>query len=178
MTIDEIIEKTLTHEGGYVHNPNDRGGATNFGITEAVARANGYNGDMRSLTREQAVDIYKQEYFNKPRFNLVYNLSQAIAVELFDTGVNMGVKISSRFLQQALNILNNNGKLYSDIAEDGLIGNGTIAALTSNLSKVHHAERLLLKALNGLQFMRYYEIVKADKSQEAFIKGWVLNRVE
>jgi hypothetical protein len=60
----------------------------------------------------------------------------------------------------------------------GRSSNGTIAALKSYLSKVHNAERLLLKALNGLQFMRYYEIVKADKSQEAFIKGWVLNRVE
>ena len=35
-TFDEIIEVVLEHEGGYVDDPDDRGGATNWGVTQAV----------------------------------------------------------------------------------------------------------------------------------------------
>ena len=50
--IDALIDALIEREGGYVHHPADKGGATCFGVTEAVARANGYVGDMRFLPRE------------------------------------------------------------------------------------------------------------------------------
>ena len=57
MTKDDIFNTILGKEGGYVDHPNDKGGPTNWGITQATARAHGYTGDMRNLTREQALAI-------------------------------------------------------------------------------------------------------------------------
>lgn len=177
MTIDNIISNTLGHEGGYCNNPLDRGGATNWGITEKVARVNGFNSDMKTLTKDQAIQIYKNEYFIKPNFNLVSEISLAIAQELFDTGVNMGISTASKFLQEALNLLNRNQKLYPDISVDGRIGQGTINTLKKYFASFKEAERLMLKTLNGLQFIRYYDIAKKDTTQEEFMRGWVSNRV-
>src|SRR3546814_10787624 len=58
---------TLFRSGGYVDHPNDRGGPTNFGITQAVARANGYLGEMRKLPRETAKAFYRAIYWAGPR---------------------------------------------------------------------------------------------------------------
>jgi lysozyme family protein len=53
MTADQIIEGILGKEGGYVNNPNDKGGPTRWGITQTTARAYGYSGDMKALPRIQ-----------------------------------------------------------------------------------------------------------------------------
>lgn len=98
MTKDEIFKAILEKEGGYVKNPNDKGGATNWGITQAVARAHGYTGDMRNLTRQQALDILEADYWYGSRFDQVSALSAEIAAELCDTGVNMGPAVAVRFL--------------------------------------------------------------------------------
>lgn len=58
--IDLMVEKVLKSEGGYVNNPKDKGGETKYGITVAVARANGYKGNMRNLPKQTAIDIYKK----------------------------------------------------------------------------------------------------------------------
>ncbi|MGL5838096.1 MAG: glycosyl hydrolase 108 family protein, partial [Sphingorhabdus sp.] len=47
VNIDDLIDEVIEREGGYVHHPADRGGPTNWGITEAVARRQGYVGEMR-----------------------------------------------------------------------------------------------------------------------------------
>ena len=47
-----ILTATFANEGGYVDHRDDPGGATNHGITEAVARGKGYTGSMRALKRE------------------------------------------------------------------------------------------------------------------------------
>src|SRR5947209_18798394 len=100
--IDALIER----EGGYVSNPADKGGPTCFGITEAVARANGYSGPMRQLPREEAAAIYKRLYWLRPRLDEVAKRSADIAAELFDTGVNMGPAVANTFLPRALTALN------------------------------------------------------------------------
>src|SRR5881392_3967000 len=104
--IDALIER----EGGYVSNPADKGGPTCFGITEAVARANGYVGSMRQFPREDAAAIYRRIYWQRPGFDEVAKRSARIASELFDTGVNMGPAVATTFLQRALTALNRNGK--------------------------------------------------------------------
>ncbi|EHP6632348.1 hypothetical protein KMW88_004866, partial [Salmonella enterica] len=63
MTKDEIFASILNREGGYVNHPDDRGGPTNWGITLMRARANGYMGDMRNLTRDQALKILEADYW-------------------------------------------------------------------------------------------------------------------
>ncbi len=131
--IDQIIDNTIGKEGRYSNHPSDLGGPTKWGITEKVARANGYTGDMRDLPRREAVRIYRQEYLINPGFDRVMLLSEAIAEELFDTGVNMGVVIAGGFLQRALNAFNQQGKLYPDLKPDGVVGKNTRNALAACL---------------------------------------------
>lgn len=178
MTKDEIFDSILGKEGGYVNNPNDKGGPTNWGITQAVARSHGYSGEMRELTRQQALDILTADYWYGPRFDLVATVSPSIAAELCDTGVNMGPRVASTFLQRWLSALNMQGKLYPDLKPDGAIGNITIAALKSYLAvRGKDGETTLLKALNCSQGARYLELAEARPVNEAFLYGWVKERV-
>lgn len=170
MTLDQIIDATIKAEGGYVNDPTDRGGATKYGITQAVARANGYSGDMRDLPLQTARDIYKREYAVKPGFT---DFPSEIAAELFDTGVNMGTAKATQFLQRAVNALSGAG-----ITVDGKMGPATRNAVKTYLASRSNAVDILLKALNGLQCVRYIEIVEANPSQRKFINGWIANRVE
>lgn len=174
MTIEQMIERTLGHEGGYVDHPSDRGGPTNWGITERVARANGYRGHMRDLTRSAAIAIYRQEYAIKPGFAAVAEIMPAVGAELFDTGVNMGPARPSIWLQEWLNALNGGGKHWPDIAEDGDIGPATLAAARAfKAQRGAEGERRLLAALNADQGVRYKQIARANPSQEAFTYGWL-----
>lgn len=178
MTIESMIEATIGREGDYSNHPADRGGPTRWGITERVARANGYRGDMRNLPRETAIAIYREEYAIKPGFAAVASVNAAIGEELFDTGVNMGPSVPSLWLQQALNGLNDGGKLYADIKEDGDIGNGTLTALRAYLkARGAEAESVMLKALNCLQGARYIELARTRAANEAFLYGWLRTRV-
>lgn len=122
MTMDQMIVNTIGKEGRYSNHPSDTGGETMFGITAAVARANGYLGSMRDLFGARAKQIYRAQYFERPGFAAVAELIAAIAEELFDTGVNMGPYWPSLWLQRWLNGLNRQGRGYADIAEDGVIG--------------------------------------------------------
>jgi lysozyme family protein len=174
MTIDDIIEGVLKAEGRYVNNPDDRGGETNWGITKAVARANGYNGSMRDLPRATAKQIYLNRYVIQPGYDKIAVLSPSIAAELVDTGVNMGPAVASRFLQRALNALNRQGSDYADIAVDGAAGPGTRTALTKYLAKRGaDGERRLLALLNALQGARYVELCEGRQANETFMFGWL-----
>lgn len=178
MTADQIIEGILGKEGGYVKNPNDKGGPTRWGITQTTARAYGYSGDMKALPRDTAKAIYLSQYWTEPKFDRIAELSSAIAQELCDTGVNMGPRVASTFLQRWLSALNMQGKLYPDLKPDGTIGNITIAALKSYLAvRGKGGEVTLLKALNCSQGARYLELVEARPANEAFLYGWVKERV-
>ena len=66
--MNPIIDGILVMEGGYTLNAKDRGNATNWGITEATARAHGYTGDMRDLTRIEAYAILENDYWIKPKY--------------------------------------------------------------------------------------------------------------
>lgn len=178
MTIDKQIDDVIRREGGYSNHPADRGGPTNWGITEQVARAYGFLGDMRMLPRSAAVAIYRSRYWTGPKFDQVAALCPAIGDELFDTGINMGVAAAGRFLQRALNVLNRGAKDYPDIGTDGAVGPMTLAALKGFMTK-RGAEGgdVLRKTLDGLQCARYVEIAENNPTQEAFLYGWVANRV-
>lgn len=178
MSIESMIEATIGKEGEYSNHPADRGGPTRWGMTEHVARRNGYTGDMRQLPRETAVAIYRQEYAIRPGFAAVAEISPAVGEELFDTGVNMGPSVPARWFQMALNGLNDGGKLYADISEDGDIGPGTLAAFRSyRKARGAEADSVMLKALNSLQGARYIELARGRAANEAFLYGWLRTRV-
>lgn len=177
---DRLLVELLKNEGGYVDHPNDPGGATNYGITEKVARANGFKGSMRDLTKDDALAIYRREYFEDPGFAQVYEVSPGIAAELFDTGVNMGPKVPSEWLQRSLNTLNREGRDFPDLVADGHIGPATISALKHYLDQRGgpDGEAVMLKALNCLQGERYLMLAEHNPKLESFVYGWLANRVD
>ncbi len=190
--VDALIDGLIEREGGYVANPADKGGPTCFGITEAVARANGYRGAMRQLPRAEAVAIYRRLYWLRPRLDEVAKRSARVAAELFDTGANMGPAVAVTFLQRALTALNRNANDYPDLVPDGRIGPQTLAALDAFLALRDSSppvgadggdqqgtggERVLLRALEALQGERYLRLAERRPANEAFLYGWLANRI-
>ena len=159
--IEAFIE-TVGIEGGYVFDPDDRGGETNFGISKRSYP----HLDIKNLTSEDAKEIYYRDFWDTPKMKLTA-FSPKVSKELFDTGVNMGMPRVRKMLQEALNLLNRAETRYKDLKVDGWIGQSSLKALSLT------DEKELLKVLNGLQFMRYFEIQKNDHSQERFFAGWV-----
>lgn len=172
---ERIINEIIRVEGGYVNDPSDSGGETNFGITVAVARANGYNGAMRDLPRSVAFDIYSAKYWDAVKGDDLVKLSEHVAEEAVDTSVNMGSGRAGKFLQRALNVLNKRGSLYKDITVDGVIGEATVSALRAYLDT--RDEETLVKALNCLQGAYYIALAERREKDERFVYGWFKNRV-
>lgn len=172
---NKIIEAVLEVEGGYVNDPEDSGGETNFGITVARARASGYVGAMRDMSRQTAFGIYTVEYWDAVQADDLLALSHAVAEEVVDTGINCGTGRAGRFLQRALNVFNKRAKLYPDLKVDGNIGPATINALRGYLAV--RDEDTLIKALNCLQGAKYIELAERREKDERFVYGWLKQRV-
>lgn len=133
ITFDEAFDRLIGHEGGYVDHPDDPGGATNWGITERTARAHGYDGDMRALTRETARRIYRESYWDRARAD---QYDGAIGYQLFDAAVNHGIGNAVRMLQRAVGV-----------ADDGAVGPVTLVAIQAmtptDVLMRFNAERLM-----------------------------------
>jgi len=184
----QAYQITMANEGGYGNDPDDVGGETYKGVARNYhpnwngwALVDGHKGSptfKKDLAADEKLQQAVKEFY-KTNFWNVYLLdtfsSQNIANEMFDTGVNMGTGRSSKFLQQALNYLNKNGQLFSDLVDDGKIGNKTIKALDIILG--NGEEKLLYKILNILQANHYLEYMTKSPTQEKFARGW-FSRVE
>lgn len=178
MDIANLIEDVIAREGGYVNHPADRGGATRWGITEAVARAHGFRGDMKAFPREEAVRIYERIYWVRPGFDRLASVAPALAAELFDTGINMGPSVAVAFLQRALNALNRGASDYPDLVPSARVDDATVAALGVFLAKRKpRGESVLVKALEALQGERYLDLAERRPANEAFLYGWLANRL-
>jgi len=165
-------------EGGYVNDPEDSGGETNHGITDLVARTNGYEGPMRELSRERAEEIAKREYWDVMRLDDIARVSPPIAEELFDTGFNTGPVRAVAMLQRSLNALNREATDYDDMLVDGKLGERTMRAFYNYLHHRHSTgEAVMLRALNGLQLEFYMSLTERRQKDERFLYGWILNRV-
>lgn len=177
--VGELIDALIEREGGFANHPDDKGGPTCFGITEAVARAHGYAGAMRNLPRHEAAAIYRRLYWLRPRFDQVARRSDRIAAELFDTGVNMGPAVATTFLQRALTALNRNARDYADLTPDGRVGPMTLHALDAFLETrgKRGGETVLMRALEALQGERYLRLAERRPANEAFLYGWLANRI-
>ena len=134
---EQAFENTIGLEGGFVDNPADPGGATMYGITERVARANGYTGDMHDLPLATAQAIAKAEYWYKYQCDKLVPL---VAIQVFDAAYNGGDVV--RWLQQA-----------SGADVDGILGPKTITAvnLTSPRVMVMRFLALRLEYLTSLE---------------------------
>lgn len=148
MTFDQAFHDLLGHEGGYSNHPNDPGGETMWGVTAAVARANGYTGPMRDLPVSVAQAIYRKQYWDAVRAD---ELPPAVRYAVFDAAVNSGVRQAAIWLQRAVHV-----------AEDGRIGPQTLIA-----ARARHpdfvARRMLGFRLSAMTDM---------KGWPSFSRGW------
>lgn len=170
-----IVSAVLVKEGGYVNNPKDPGGETNYGITKQVAVANGYTGPMIDLPQAEAINIYAKKYADEPGFTPFANVSPAVGHKLIDAGVNTGPGRPARWLQASLNSLNRGGQDFPAIQVDGKVGPGTLAAYNS-LVKVRGkvgACQLVIKLIDAQQGTYYMSLSNLN----TFTPGWVANRI-
>lgn len=132
---------------------------------------------MRDLPRATAAAIYRRLYWTGPGYDRVASRAPALAAELFDTGVNMGPKVATGFVQRALNALNRGARDYPDLSPDGAVGPATLAALDGYLKARGRAgEGVLVKAADALQGERYIALAERRAANEAFVYGWLANR--
>lgn len=117
MNFDKAFDLLITHEGGFVHRSfaDDPGGATKYGITEKVARYNGYSGEMRDLTLEFAKSIYRKDYWDSCKCD---EMPDEIRYPLFDASVNSGSKQAIKWLQSSVGV-----------KADGVIGSVTMQSI-------------------------------------------------
>ena len=177
--IAAIVAAVVTIEGDYVDHPDDPGGATKYGVTETVARANGYRGDMRDLTYEQATKIYVRQYVEKPGFDGIVAYSQALGEELTDSGVNFGPHRPGCWLQTALNALNRQQRDYPDLRVDCAVGPATVAAYAALASKRGDLKacEMVLKLVEAQQGTEYLRLTAANVRLEQFMAGWADHRL-
>jgi lysozyme family protein len=148
MNFDQAFDVLLKHEGGFVDHKDDPGGATRFGITEAVAREVGYRGDMRDLPIALAARIYRERYWDAVKAE---QLPAAVRYVVFDAAVNSGVTQAARWLQRAVGV-----------RDDGVIGPQTLAAVAQ-----HQPDVLVRRFLSQrLRFM------SGLANWPAFGRGW------
>lgn len=144
------IPTVLRHEGGYVNNPSDPGGETNFGITKRSYPTV----DIKNLTVEAASAIYRRDFWDAHRYGDI--LAQAVATKVFDTAVNMGAKRAHIFLQDSV-----------DVTPDGVLGPVTLARVNAANSV------LLLQQYQQEQAAYYQKLVVANPRLQQFLKGWM-----
>jgi lysozyme family protein len=180
--IDKIIDGLIGIEGEFVDDPSDPGGATRWGVTEAVARADGYKGAMKDYPRDSAELLFLRNYFVKPHFDKVLMRSPELAAELFEIEVNLPPGQAATFLQRALNALNDpdgDGKVnYPQLKPDGDLGAQSFIALDAFLALRKSAgERCLLALINSQQAVYYLERTEARPKAKKYVFGWTMNRV-
>lgn len=170
--------RTGAAEGGYVDNPNDKGGATNHGITEAVARAHGYTGAMQDLPLDLAISIAKVQYWDVLLLDDIAAISGPTADELFDTGYMSGSSVAGLFFQKALNLFNREDKDYAQVIEDGNVGKFTVYAFKQYMTvRAKDGEVVMLRCLNSQQGVFLMDLGRRISTDEDFEFGWFLNRV-
>lgn len=179
---EKCITKTLRYEGvsssseGYVDHPNDKGGATKFGISYSFVKDTGnidffdMNGDMvldkrdiQQLTFEKAVEAYKKYFWDVFELDDIVDNKKAFLV--FDAAVNHGIKGATKLLQRALNVCG------FELKVDGIYGAKTKRALQEC-----DAEEFVV-SFQQKRTSLYQAIVNNNPSQNVFLRGW-LNRID
>jgi lysozyme family protein len=150
MNFDEALKILLPIEGGYVNDPKDKGGETNYGITKAVADKHGYKGSMKDIPLTVVQEIYLKQYWVPIRGD---DLPSQIQYAVFDAAVNSGVFQSVRWLQRVIGV-----------KEDGILGPVTLGAV-----KTHDPEKLL----RAIVARRIVFLTKLD-GWKVFGQGWMV----
>jgi lysozyme family protein len=148
MNFDEAFHHLLGHEGAYSNHPNDPGGETMWGVTKAVARADGYVGEMKDFPVEAAKSIYREKYWDAVQAE---KLPPKIRYAVFDAAVNSGPSTSIKWLQESVGA-----------TPDGVLGPKTLAAI-NELNPEGILRRMLAKRLTEMTNMSGWP---------SFSRGW------
>lgn len=163
MNIKQLIDDILRREGGFVNHAADRGGATNYGITqETLASWRGRSvsvDEVRDLTEDEAREIYAARYVVEPRFADIED--EDLAALVVDCGVNHGTNRATQWLQQA-----------AGVTVDGQVGPVTLAAVNG---KNGHT---LFRAVLAERCRFYGKLITRDPSQAPFAAGWMARVAE
>ena len=154
---DDIIEIVLEHEGGYVNDPKDPGGETNFG----VAKRSHPDVDIKNLTKEGAKEIYKKTYWDK---NKVDKLPDNLKHIYFDMCVNQGKSRAVRILQRAANAKG------AGLDVDGGLGPATLGAIEKS--------NVELQRVRAYRVKYYADLVTRKPDLERFYFGWFRRALE
>ena len=158
MTLDQLLTEVIRREGGYVHDPADRGGPTKYGITQRTLRA--WRGqavtadDVRRLTTDEARTIYRRRYVDDPGFA---RLPDPLRAQVVDNGVLSGPRQAVKDLQRAI----------GGVTVDGQLGPQTRAALRQRGVAAVHARLIQVRA------SRIGRIVQRRPEQARFLTGWL-----
>jgi len=144
------IDKTLVNEGGYVNDPDDRGGETKYGISKKQYP----DLDIKSLTIDEAKEIYKRDYWDKVSADDIED--EHIAFELFDTAVNMGVRTATKLIQ-----------LSCEAHPDGIMGANTLNKINSS------NKELILTKFKLAKVARYAYLCKKRPENKKYLFGWI-----
>ena len=155
-TFNEIIEKVLEHEGGYVNDPTDRGGETKYGITKKFYP----DVDIKNLTKDQAKHIYHTDYWRRGKCD---ELPSRLRHIYFDMLVNFGKRGAVKVLQRAANAKNKD-----KIDVDGGLGPATLKAI----------QNLKLERVRAYRVLRFANLVIKKPEQERFWFGWFRRATE
>jgi lysozyme family protein len=160
---EPAVAVVLKHEGGYVNNPNDPGGETNFGISKRFLSQHalpGWDVSIKDMTVEFARDCYLKCFWQPQNYSKIAD--QTVATKVFDAAVNMGPQQANRLLQQAL------GKLgFGGIVPDGFVGSQTIE-FTNKASP----DRLIQQLCEG--FAEFYQgLAKKNPKLAEFLPNWL-----
>jgi lysozyme family protein len=160
MTPDDVIDRVLAAEGGYVNDPSDVGGCTNHGITFATLAAWRQTDvtceDVRLLTQAEARDIYRHLYIRQPGFEDAISDSRLLAL-VVDFGVLSGPHTATAALQRALGV-----------GDDGVLGAQTRRVLASQGGSPDVYRKVLADRIR-----HHVEIVIRNPSQARFLRGWL-----
>lgn len=162
MSLQQALAFTLREEGGYVDNPNDSGGATDHGITQATYDdyrdgQKAQHQDVKLITDAEVEAIYEYMYWNPAKCPF---LPSHLGICHFDWAVNHGISGAIKTLQQALGI-----------EADGIWGPQSAAAVTAA------GDLETCRTYNALRRQWYKQRVVEKPSQEEFLAGW-LKRVD
>lgn len=164
------IGTVLKHEGGYVNHGADRGGPTNFGVTQKTLSAwlkrPATIDDVKRLTIAEARDIYETNYLTGPRIS---TLPEPLQTLMLDMSINHGPRNAIKMLQRVTNEAG-----FGPVDVDGVLGPQTRSCALKGLAAMGP---YFVNALVDERVEFFHAICENDPSQRVFLKGW-LRRAE
>lgn len=154
--IDHLID---AHEGGYVHDSDDLGGETKYGISKRSYP----NLDIAGLTREDAKQIYHRDFWQPWDIEA---FPPRIGEKFFETLVNMPPREAVKILQGGLR-----ATVDYNLATDGIMGPKTRQALHKIIGR--GTTEATLAAMRSEQAGYYRRLVTANPNQLKFLTGWL-----